>query len=34
MVAGGFHPRQLFSINTAGILMKSENWPELFYKIN
>ena len=25
MIAGGFHPRQLFSIDTAGILMKEES---------
>ena len=24
MITGGFHPRQLFSIDTAGILMKGE----------
>ena len=25
MIAGGFHPRQLFSIDTAGILMTGES---------
>ena len=30
MIAGGFHTHQLFSIDTAGILMKGETGLKLF----
>ena len=32
MIAGGFHPRQLFNIDTTGILMKRETGLNHFTK--
>ena len=34
MIAGGFHPCQFLSIDTAGILMKKGNRPKLFHDIS